>query len=217
MRHLLLAAILLATSAAAHATTYTLEPAHSQGIVRWNHLGFANLSAQFSRIHGTLEFDAADPGKSSVTATIALANIATGVPDLDEDFVSSDFFDTSKYSTITFKSTHVSVVDKSSKLRVNGDLDVHGTTRPVTLDVTINKIGTNPRNNLATVGFEASTTLKRSDFDLGKYVPQVSDAVQIQLSIEAAEAQGYVKHLADFEAADAAALAHKCAPAATAK
>ena len=81
------------------------------------------------------------------------------------------------------------------RLQVSGELTLHGVTRPVRLEVTIMKIGTNPRSGLPTVGFEAMTTLKRSDFGLGKYVPQVSDAIQMHLISQAVEAKAYAEYL----------------------
>jgi polyisoprenoid-binding protein YceI len=199
-----------------HATTYTFEPQHTEGIVRWSHLGFANPTAQFSRVEGSLSFDPADPARASVTATIALANMSSGVPDLDDNFHSVDFFDTDKFPTATFKSTKVVPGGTADKFVVTGNLTVHGITRPVTLDVTLNKIGLDIRNNLPSIGFDATTTLKRSDFGLGAYVPQVSDDVSIHITVQADEAKGYAKILradADAAAADAKAAAQRAAQA----
>jgi hypothetical protein len=84
------------------------------------------------------------------------------------------------------------------------------------LDVTINKIGLDIRNNLQAIGFDATATLKRSDFGLGQYVPQVSDDVSIHITAQADEAKGYAKQLqaeADAEAADAKAAAKRAADA----
>lgn len=199
-----------------HATTYTFEPQHTEGVVRWSHLGFANPTAQFSRVEGSLNFDPADPARASVTATITLANMTSGVPDLDDNFHSSDFFDTAKFPTATFKSTRVTQGGVQGKFVVTGDLTVHGVTRPVTLDVTLNKIGLDVRNNLPSIGFDATTTLKRSDFGLGLYVPQVSDDVSVHLTVQADEAKGYAKMLradADAAAADAKTAAQRAAQA----
>jgi polyisoprenoid-binding protein YceI len=211
-RYLAAVAAFVFISLPLHATTYTLEAAHTQGLVRWSHLGFANPTAQFSRVEGTLKFDAANPTNGSVTATIALANLSSGVPDLDDNFHSVDFFDVARYPTATFKSTRVEKGVAPGKLVVVGDLTVHGVTRPVTLDVTINKVGTDIRNNLPAVGFDATTTIKRSDFGLGLYVPQVSDEVSIHITAQADEAKGYAKTLradADAAAADAKAAAQR--------
>jgi polyisoprenoid-binding protein YceI len=80
-------------------------------------------------------------------------------------------------------------------LKVTGDLNLHGITKPVTLDVMIIKVGSNPRTGLPTVGFDATTTLKRSEFGLGKFVPQVSDEIQIHITSQAVEAKAYAEYL----------------------
>ena len=204
IRRLIVAAAALLAASPLYAVTYTFEPQHTQGVIRWNHLGFANPTAQFNTVEGTLEFDPADPTHSSVAVTIPLTSMSTGVPDLNDDFRSSDFFDFAKFPMATFKSRKVEKGATPDTLKVAGDLSVHGITKPVVLDVTINKIGTNPRNQVPTVGFEAMATLKRSDFGLGLYVPQVSDEIRIHITAEAAEKNAYEQYL-KAEAARAAA------------
>ncbi|TCV96421.1 polyisoprenoid-binding protein YceI [Luteibacter rhizovicinus] len=198
------AAVFALASFSLCATTYTLESNHAEGTIRWGHLGFSYPTAQFSRVEGTLEFDPADPARSFVKATIQMANVSSGVPDLDENLRSTAFFDLARYPTATFESTRVEKTSMPDRLKVTGNFSVRGVTRPVTLDVTINKVGTNPRLNLPAVGFEATTTLKRSDFGLGKFVPQVSDEVTIHITCQANEAKGYAAYL-KAEAEEAAA------------
>lgn len=204
IRRLIVAAAALLAAAPLYAVTYTFEPQHTQGVISWNHLGFANPTAQFNTVEGTLEFDPADPTHSSVAVSIPLASMSTGVPDLNDDFRSSDFFDFAKFPTATFKSRKIEKGGTPDTLKVAGDLSVHGVTRPVLLDVTINKIGTNPRNQVPTVGFEAMATLKRSDFGLGLYVPQVSDEIRIHITAEAAEKNAYEQYLKAQAAREAA-------------
>jgi polyisoprenoid-binding protein YceI len=192
---LTLAAAFALAATQLHAATYTLEPDYTQGVFRWNHLGFSSPAAQFAQGTGSLEFDAANPAKSSVTVTIPIASLNTGVPALDEDFRSTDFFDIAKFPTATFTSTKVEKGAMADQLKVTGDLNLHGVTKPVTLDVIIVKIGTNPRSNLPTVGFDATTMLKRSDFGLGKYAPQVSDEIQMHIISQAVEAKAYAEYL----------------------
>lgn len=200
----LFAAAALLAAAPLHAVTYTFEPEHTQGVVRWNHLGFANPTAQFNNVQGTLEFDQADPTRSSVMVTIPLASMSTGVPDLNENFQSSYFFDFAKFPAATFKSNKVEKGATPDTLKVAGELSLHGIIKPVALDVTINKIGINPRNHVPTVGFEAMATLKRSDFGLGRFVPQVSDEVQVHITAEAAEKNAYERYLKEEAAREAA-------------
>jgi polyisoprenoid-binding protein YceI len=203
-RRLILAAAALLAAAPVYAVTYTFEPEHTQGVVRWNHLGFANPTAQFNNVQGTLEFDQADPTRSSVMVTIPLTSMSTGVPGLNENFQSSDFFDYAKFPAATFKSSNVQKGATPGTLKVVGELSLHGITKPVTLDVTINKVGTNPRNHVPTVGFDAMATLKRSDFGLGLFVPQVSDEVQVHVTAEAAEKGAYEQYLKAQVAREAA-------------
>jgi polyisoprenoid-binding protein YceI len=204
-----LIATLALTAAPLYATTYTLEPDYTQGVFRWNHLGFSSPAAQFAQGKGTLEFDAADPTRSAVTVTIPLSTLYTGVPGLDEHFRSSDFFDTEKFPTATFKSTQVEKGAMKNQLKIKGDLTLHGMTKPVTLDVTIVRIGTNPRTSLPTVGFDGMTTLRRSDFGMGKYVPQVSDEIDLHVISQAVEAKAYAAYLKKQEAEEAAQAAAK--------
>ena len=203
MNRFAFAAALLLASAPLYATTYTLESDYTQGVFRWNHLGFSSPAAQFAQGAGTLDFDQADPTKSSVSVSIPLGSLYTGVAALDDDFRSTDFFDTARFPTATFKSTKVEKL-AADQLRVTGDLNLHGVTKPVILDVMVVKVGTNPRSNLPTIGFDAKTSLKRSDFGLGKYVPQVGDEIQMHIISQAVEAKAYAEYLR-VQAARAAA------------
>jgi polyisoprenoid-binding protein YceI len=204
---LLLASSLALTSLPIYATTYTLLPDYTQGVFRWNHLGFSSPAAQFAQAEGTLDFDPADPTKSSVTVTIPLESLHTGVPALDEHLRSKDFFDTSKFPTATFKSTSVEKGASANQLTVTGDLKLHGITKPVQLMVRLTKIGPNVRTEVPTIGFDATTTLKRSEFGLGAFVPLVSDAIEIHVTCEAGEATAYAESLKLEEAEEAAAKA----------
>jgi polyisoprenoid-binding protein YceI len=193
LRHIALASSLALASLQADATTYTLEPDYTQGVFRWVHLGFSSPAAQFSQGQGTLEFDEMNPTHSSIVVTIPLSTLYTGVPALDEDFRSHTFFDTERFPSATFRSTKVEKAS-ANRLRVTGELTLHGVTKPVVLEVRMVKIGTNPRTSLPTVGFDASTTLKRSDFGMGKYVPQVSDEIRLEIITQAVEASAYARY-----------------------
>ena len=209
MSRLPLAAALVFAAAPLCAATYTFEPQHTQGGLTWNHLGFANPTAQFNSVEGSLEFDPADPIHSSVMVKIPLVSMSTGVPDLNDDFRSKDFFDFAKFPVATFKSTRVEKGAAPDALKVTGELSVHGVAKPVILDVTVNKVGVNPRNKVATVGFEARATLNRSDFGLGLYVPQVSDEIRVHITAEAAEKNAYEQYLKAEAAREAAQEAAK--------
>ena len=176
--------------------TYTLDPTHTDVLVEWTHFGFSKPSAHFGITEGKLVYDADDASKSSVEVTIPVTAIDTFVPKLDEHLKSADFFDAGKFPTATFKSTSVAAAG-TNKLTVTGDLTVKGITKPVTLDVTLNGAGEHPMAKKQAIGFSATGTLKRTDFGVGAYAPNVSDDVQLRITTEGT--------LADAPAADAAA------------
>jgi len=192
-----------------YATTYTFEPNYTQGTVHWDHLGFSTPAAQFGQGEGTLSFDPAEPTKASVKVTIPLASLSTSVPDLDAHLRSNDFFETTKYSSATFTSSNVEKGETPNKLIVTGELNLHGVSKPVTLAVTIVRIGVNPRTSVSTIGFDATTKLKRSDFGLGKFVPQVGDEIPVHISGQAVDAKAYAEYLKTEEATEKAAAAKK--------
>ena len=188
LRYVALAGLLAtAGTAAAAPVTYKLDPGHTMVLFTWSHFGFSNPTANLGQVDGTLVYDEAAPTKSTVEATLPLTGLDTFVPKLDEHLKSADFLDAAKYPTVTFKSTKVTSAGKD-KLKVVGDLTVHGVTKPVTLDVTVNKVGPHPMMKVQTAGFDATATIKRSDFGVGAYVPNVSDEIKIRITTEAHDA-----------------------------
>jgi polyisoprenoid-binding protein YceI len=190
LRRLLLTSILAASATTAFAAPqkYDIDTTHTQVIFSWNHFGFSNPSAMLEKFTGDFMLDTADITKSSISITFPLDGLHTGVPKLDEHLKSPDFFDAAKFPDITFKSTKV---DKSGAngLKVTGDLTIHGVTKPATLDVKINKIGDNPMMKKASAGFDATTTIKRSEFGVSKYVPNVSDEIPVRITFDSHAAQ----------------------------
>lgn len=187
MKRVLLALFLssaIAGTAAAEAVTYQLDPNHTSVVASWSHFGYSNPVAFFGDVDGTVVYDPADPAASSVEVSIPLSGLEAHVPDFNEHLRSADFFDAARYPTITFDSTGVEPVG-DGRLQVAGDLTLHGVTRPVVLDVTVNRVGEHPMGGRAAAGFDATTTIQRSDFGIGKYVPNVSDEVQLRITAEA--------------------------------
>ena len=195
IRRIALAAAFALASAPVFAGTYTLDPTHTQVVFSWNHFGYSNPTAQFGKVEGTLNFDEANPTKASVEVKIPLASVNSNVPKLDEHLQKDEFFDSAKYPDATFKSTKVEKGAGKNKLKVIGDLTLHGVTKPVALDVTVNKVGEHPMRKAPAAGFEASTTVKRSDFGISKYVPMVSDEIKIHITTEAIDAKAYADSL----------------------
>jgi polyisoprenoid-binding protein YceI len=186
MKRLLAAAALaLATTVAfAAPLTYKIDANHTDVVASWSHFGFSNPIAHFGKVDGFITYDPAKVGDSKVEVTIPLSGLNSHVQSFDEHLLSDDFFDAAKFPNITFKSTSVKSAGKD-KLTVVGDLTIKGITKPVTLTVTINKLGVQPMAKREAAGFEATTTIKRSDFGVGKYAPNVSDEVKLSITTEA--------------------------------
>ena len=184
MKVLALAALLGASFATQAApVTYKLDPTHTMVLFSWNHFGFSNPTANLGIGEGTLVYDEAKPANSSVEVTLPLANLDTHVSALDEHLKKPDFFDADKYPVVTFKSTRVEALG-GNKFKVTGNLTVHGVTRPVVLDATLNKVGPHPMTKAPSIGFDATASIKRSDFGVGAYVPNISDELSIRITTE---------------------------------
>lgn len=120
--------------ALAHATTWELDPSHSSIGFSVRHMMATTVKGQFEKVRGTVELDEKDITKSTVEVTIEVASINTNDAKRDGHLKSPDFFDVAKFPTATFKSTKVQKAGKN-KLKVTGDLTLHGITKPVVLDV----------------------------------------------------------------------------------
>ncbi|KGQ18260.1 hypothetical protein LF41_1615 [Lysobacter dokdonensis DS-58] len=181
---LLLTSLLLAAGLAQAApATYKLDPNHTQVLASWNHFGYSNPVANFGEVDGTLVYDADKVEASSVEVTLPLSGLNALVPDLTKHLQSADFFDAEKFPTAKFKSTKVEK-GEGGKLKVTGDLTIRDVTKPVVLDVTLNKAGEG-RNGAPKVGFSATTTIKRSEFGVAKFIPNVSDEITLRITTEA--------------------------------
>lgn len=185
MKSILLAAA-LSTSAtfAIAAEKYNLDASHSQIIFSYDHLGFSTTWGMFSGFEGEIMFDKDDPAASSVTVSMPTKSMFTGWEQRDGHFMSDDFFGATDEDLISFVSTKIEVTGEDTAL-ITGDLTMNGITKSVVLDASLNQMGTHPMENKAWAGFDATTTLVRSDFGLGQFAPFVSDEVQVRISIEA--------------------------------
>lgn len=196
MRHCVAIALLsslliaMAASASAAPITYTMDPDHTIVRVTWNHYGFSNPSATVGISSGTVTYDPEHPEKASVKAVMPLSTLDTHVPELDDHLKAQDFFDAAQYPQITFQSDDVKAVD-DTHLKVSGSVSAHGISQPVTLDVTLNKVGEHPAWSAPAIGFDASAELQRSDFDVDLFVPKVSDDVAIHITSEAIESDKF--------------------------
>ncbi|WP_411550296.1 YceI family protein [Legionella maceachernii] len=179
--------ILSNTNLYAAPETLTLDTKHSYVLWRVEHLGFSTQAGKWYISNGTVTLDKDNPQTSKVEVVIDLANVTTGIPELDKHLQGPLFFDVTKYPKATFVSKKVNVLSENTA-KVEGLLTLHGVTKLVTLDVTLNKVGKNPITNKMTVGFSATTTIKRSSFGIKTLIPQVGDDVKIEIGAEAYKA-----------------------------
>lgn len=164
---------------------YKIDPTHAQVRMSWNHLGLSNPGAVFETVEGVIRIDEANPERSSVSVSLPVSGVDTGVPQLDADFLTDKFFDAARHPDITFQSRSVERVGLGRAFKVQGDLTVRGVTRPVTLDAVLNGAGPHPMTGAPAVGFAATTVLKRSDFGLTVALPMVSDEIKVEITLEA--------------------------------
>lgn len=181
-------ALLATISAVAQTATWNIDPAHSTAQFTVRHLGISNVTGNFTKVSGTVEINDKDITQSHVSASIDVNSIDTRVEARDKDLKSDHFFDVDKYPTIEFKSKKV--VNNGGKLRIVGDLTIHGATREVTLDVDgPTPALTDPWGNLRR-GISAATTINRKDFNLTynntlkSGEAMIGDTVKIQIDAE---------------------------------
>lgn len=183
----LTAALVLAAAAAAPALaapeTYVVEPNHTFPRFSYNHLGYSLQLSRFDKTTGKIVFDkAAKTG--SVDITIDTKSVSTGSSLFNEHIQGEDFLFTEKYPTATFKSTKV-IFNGDKPASIEGNLTLKGITKPVTLAVTSFQNMPHPMVKKDAIGANAKTTVKRTDFNMGKNAPYVSDEVTIEIALEA--------------------------------
>ncbi|PJE29568.1 hypothetical protein PSM7751_01099 [Pseudooceanicola marinus] len=191
MKKLLLGSALTlaaATAAVAEPVEYTLDNTHTQIVFHYNHLGFSTGFGMFSGFDGTIMFDAEDPAASSVEVAFPASSLLTGIDVRTKHFLTGDFFGADENDNVSFTSTSIEVTGEDTGL-ITGDLTINGVTNEVVLDAKLNQLGEHPMEGKQWAGFDATTTVLRSDYDMGMFAPYVGDEVEIEISIEAMQAE----------------------------
>ena len=175
--------IAAAAPALAAPETYVVDGSHTFPRFSYSHLGFSTQLSRFNKTTGKVVFDkAAKTG--SVDIEIDAKSVDTGSTLFNEHIQGEDFLDTGKFPTATFKSTKVLFKgDKPAKIQ--GELTIKGVTKSVILTVTSFQAMPHPMQKKDAIGANATTTIKRSEFNAGKYAPHVGDEVRIDIAIEA--------------------------------
>ncbi len=174
---------LFALSAAAQVQTWKIDPNHTAAQFSVRHMGISTVRGAFTKVSGSADYDPANPAKASVEVTIEAASVDTRVEMRDNDLRSPNYFDIAKFPTITFKSKSVQAAGEG-KLKIIGDLTIHGVTKEVALDVDgPSKPMTDPRGNTH-IGASATTAIKRTDFGVGSSNPMIGDDISITIDTE---------------------------------
>jgi polyisoprenoid-binding protein YceI len=160
--------------------SYKVESYHTQVGFSISHFGFTNYSGLFSGATGSLQLDPAQLGTSKLDISIPVDSVTTTVSKLTDELKGDQWFDTAKFPKATFVSTQV--VPTAEGATVTGNFTLHGITKPVVLHVRFIGAGVNPIDKAYTVGFEATGTIKRSDFGVKTYLPAVGDEVQLSIA-----------------------------------
>jgi polyisoprenoid-binding protein YceI len=188
MKRLVLATGILALAAPlalAQTSTWTSDPNHSEVDFSISHMTVSNVHGRLGHVAATIVYDAADVTKSTVKATIDVTGLDTGEEPRNNHLKTADFFDVANFATATFTSTSVS--KSGSGLTINGNLTLHGVTKPVVLTAD------GPRGPVESqmdhkshAGFSATTTINRTDFGIGPKFPaaMVGNDVKIDIELE---------------------------------
>ena len=181
------AALLLSAAASAPAwaapEVYTVDGTHTFPRFSYSHFGLSMQTSGFNSTTGTVTLDkVAKTG--AVDITIDMKSVDTGYTTFNEHIQGEDFLDTAKYPSATFKSTKVHF-EGDKPVAIDGNLTIKGVTKPVTLKVTHYTTMAHPMLKKDSIGANATTVLKHSEFNAGKYAPHLGDDVTITVSLEA--------------------------------
>jgi polyisoprenoid-binding protein YceI len=166
---------------AIRAGTYKIEPHHTQVIFSVSHFGFTNYSGVFSGASGALQLDPADPAASKLTVSIPIQSVMTTSSVLDQELKGEQWFDAAKFPSATFTSTKVTPTGDRTAA-IEGNLTLHGVTKPVTLEAHLGGAGVNPLDEAYTVGFDVTGVIHRGDFGVKEALPVVGNDVHLTIA-----------------------------------
>lgn len=187
MRKLALALTLafLSSGVTAKPAVFYIDSNHTEPRFEYDHFGYSNQIHSFDKTSGEIVYDRAAK-TASVDIIIDSKSVNTGFALFNKLLQGPDYFDTAKYPTITFKSTKVKF-EGDKPVAIDGNLTIKGITKPVTLTLTSFKEMPHPIMKKDAIGANAVTKIKRTEFNMGKYVPNVSDEVTLLIAVEAVQ------------------------------
>ena len=162
------------------AGTYKADPNHTQILYTYGHLGLTNNMGLLSGANGTLTLDPKAPNNAKLSIDVPVSTIRTSIAALDGELVGPMFFDAAKFPNAHFEST--SVTAKGEDATINGNLTIHGVTKPATIKAKFEATGANPMSKKDTIAFSGTATINRSEFGVGMGVPMVADKVDLKIT-----------------------------------
>jgi len=180
---LLLSLLCIATPALAAPETYVIDTNHTKPRFSYNHFGYSTQLSRFDKTSGKIVLDK-EAKQGSINVIIETNSVNTGYALFNEHIQGADFFDAAKYPTSTFTSSKLNF-QQDKITSVDGTLTIKGISKPVTLAVTSFMCMPHPMQKKEACGANATVVVKRSDYNMGKHVPYVSDEVTIDIPVEA--------------------------------
>jgi polyisoprenoid-binding protein YceI len=180
--------ILFAAPALAQVQDYSLDPTHTRVAFRADHAGFSYAIGTFRGASGTLRFDESDWSTASLVMDVPVATLDLGDDDWNGKVLDGTFFDAKSLPVARFTSTSVAALAEG-RLRVRGDLTIHGVTQPVEFEATVNAVKRHPLTFRRTAGFSAVLKVSRKAFAMGAWPGVIGDEVEILVELEASRAR----------------------------
>jgi polyisoprenoid-binding protein YceI len=179
----LVGVVILAIPSVVRADTWQIDPPHSSAQFSVRHMGISTVRGAFTKVSGNVQYEPSDLSKTSVDVTIDAASVDTRVEMRDNHLRSPDFFDVAKYPTLTFKSKRVELAGKG-RLKVTGDLTIHGVTKTVVLDVEGPSDPIKDPKGNQHMGASATAKINRQDFGVSGVPVMVGDDISITIDVE---------------------------------
>lgn len=173
-------------ASAALPSQWQLDDSHTRVGFSVNHLGFSTTMGHFNDVKGVVNYDVKAPSKTNMSFAIATDSIDTNWDARDEHLKKAEFFNVAKYPTMTFKSTSVKFINPQ-QAKVTGDFTMLGQTKPLTLDVTLNKIANSPLTKEPVIGFRATGNIDRAAYGMTAFADGITTDVPIQIDGELIE------------------------------
>jgi polyisoprenoid-binding protein YceI len=174
--------VFLAISATPQVQIWKIDPNHTAAQFSVRHMGISTVRGAFTKVSGTVDYDPTNLSKTSIDATIEATSVDTRVEMRDNDLRSANWFDVAKFPTLTFKSKSVQLAGEG-KLKITGDLTIHGVTKEVVLDVDGPSAPVTDPRGTSHVGASATTKIQRTEFGVGTN-PMVGDDITITIDTE---------------------------------